>query len=195
MGRVGRVLSESGYYHVIQRGNNRKWLFRDDEDFAALLGLMKQWCAEHDVVVNHYCLMTNHIHFLMYAKSVKNISKLMHVVQRCYHHYYRKKHKWSGHLFQGRFKSLAIHSDEYLLECGRYIERNPVRAKMVGDAGDWDWSSYGVYAKGREDSLTQHSVGYMGLASTEDVRQEMWRKYVAEERAYEKLVERELLKA
>lgn len=195
MARGPRVVSEYGLYHVTQRGNNRKWLFLDDEDFQQMLKLIKEYLSEYKVVLHHYCLMSNHIHLLLKASDTKLISKMMHGVQRSYHHYYRQKRGWSGHLFQGRYKSFPIKSEEHLLECGRYIERNPVRAEMVSDAGDWEWSSYRCYAAEDKQDFVELSPAYLGLSRNAMDRQEKYREYVAEERIYEKLMEKALLKA
>ena len=195
MAREAREASAYGLYHVIQRGNNRKWLFLDSEDFLQMQKLIQEYMTEYKMVLHHYCLMSNHIHLLVKAKDTKLISKMMHGVQRSYHHYYRRKRGWSGHLFQGRYKSFPIKNEEHLLECGRYIERNPVRAEMVSDAGDWEYSSYRCYAVGEGQGFVELSPAYFSLSKNEEDRQRKYRQYVAEERIYEKLMEKALLKA
>ena len=193
MGRKSRELSEAGLYHVIVRGNNKHRLFHGKSDFEKFLGLMKENRGKHPVKILHYCLMSNHVHMLLGADEFEVISKFMHGVQRSYHHYYRKTYTWFGHLFQGRFKSLAIQSEGYLLECGRYIERNPVRAKMVERPGEWKYSSYGVYASGEKDEMVTRSVAYEGLANQDGERRRIYRERVEITRPYEDIIDRELV--
>jgi len=117
----------------------------------------------------------------------------MHSAQRSYHHYYRKHYTWFGHLFQGRYRSLPIETEDYLLDCGRYIERNPVRAKLVASPKDWAYSSYNAYAYGAKDSLIKLSPGYEALAGTEEGRQRQYRELVETSRPYEDVIDRELV--
>ena len=145
------------------------------------------------VKIHHYCLMTNHTHLLVWAETLKALSRFMHGIQRSYHHYYRKNYTWFGHLFQGRFRSLPIESEAYLLDCGRYIERNPVRAKMVEDPKDWMYSSYRVYANGWKDELVSLSVAYLGLANNDRDRQTLYRNHVEATRPYEEILDKELI--
>ncbi len=192
MGRKPRQLSETGLYHVIVRGNNKGRLFHGREDFEEILKIAGEYLVKYPVQIHHYCLMANHAHFLMKSDDPLLLSKYMHGVQRAYHHYYRKEHVHFGHLFQGRFRSLPIETEGYLLDCGRYIERNPVRAKMVGDPKEWPYSSYGFYAYGKKDGLVTESVMYKTLGEGE-TRQRLYREYVEVTRPYEELIDKELV--
>lgn len=132
---------------------------------------------------------------LVWTEETKSLSQFMHGIQRSYHHYYRKNHTWFGHLFQGRFRSLPIEDEPYLLDCGRYIERNPVRAKMVEDPKDWIYSSYCVYAYGMKDELVARSVAYEGLSDNEIERQKIYRQRVEATRPYEEIIDKGLIGA
>jgi len=193
MARKPRPHSESGYYHLITRGNNKKDLFYEREDFEQYLKLLAQYLGLNKVKLHHYCLMTNHVHLLSHSESPQAISKMMHGLQRSYVLFFRKKYQWTGHLFQGRFKSLAIESESYLLECGRYIERNPLRAKIVRDPSDWPYSSYHAYAFGKVTPYLTLSEAYLGLADSREKRQELYRKYLDEARPYDGLVDKSLV--
>lgn len=193
MGRRARRASSTGLYHVITRGNNKSRLFHCREDFQEYLRILNDYLRKHTVKIHHYCLMTNHVHLLVWAKELKTLSGFMHGIQRAYHHYYRKTHKWFGHLFQGRYRSFTIEDDGYLLDCGRYIERNPVRAEMVKDPKDWKYSSYRVYAYGEEAELVSLSVAYLGLSDNGKVRQELYGNRVEVTRPYEEIIDRELI--
>ena len=192
MPRNPRPHSETGYYHVIARGNNKKNLFLEPADFEHYLGLLAQYLALSGVKLIHYCLMTNHVHLLLHSEIPEAISKMMHGLQRSYVLFFRKKYGWTGHLFQGRFKSLPIDKESYLLECGRYIERNPVRAKMVETPAEWNYSSYGAYAAGRTIPYLSYSDAYLGLSNLQHERQALYREYLSQSRPYEGIVDRSL---
>jgi len=193
MGRIPRQESKTGLYHVIVRGNNKGRLFHGREDFEELLKIAGEYLSKYPIQIHHYCLMTNHAHFLIKSESPVGLSKYMHGIQRAYHHYYRKNHTHFGHLFQGRYRSLSIETEGYLLDCGRYIERNPVRAKMISDPKDWPYSSYNFYAYGQSNDLIAESVMYRGLADSPENRQSLYRQYVEVTRPYEELIDKELV--
>mgnify|MGYP001558251488 FL=1 len=134
-------VADQEIYHLITRGNNRMKVFHTDEDFRFYLELIAKYKALHPVLLYHYCLMSNHIHLLGKVIQAGNLKKFMQGLNQSYSNYYKRVYKHSGHLWQGRYKSFLIQKDSYLLECGRYIERNPLRAKMVEDPKDWPWSS------------------------------------------------------
>ena len=117
------------------------------------------------------------------------------MVQRRYAYYYCKMHKWRGQLFQRMYKSLPVEEDGYLLECGRYIERNPIRANLVKKPEEYLYSSYSFYAVGRESDLLTPSPGFLGMAEDEYRRRELYRDYVSEGRIYESLIDEALLKS
>ena len=194
MGRKPRQQSSVGLYHVITRGNNKSRLFHGEEDFKEIRAVLKDYLEEYPLKIHHYCLMTNHIHLLVWAEELATLSRFMHGVQRSYHHYYRKAYTWFGHLFQGRYRSLPIEDEAYLLDCGRYIERNPVRAKMVEDPKDWEYSSYCFYAYGRADALVSPSIAYQALtARSEEDRCCLYRTHVEATRPYEEIIDRDLV--
>lgn len=192
MARMPRVHSKTGYYHLITRGNNKKNLFCEPEDFEYYLKLLAQYSSLNGVQINHYCLMTNHTHLLVHSEEPRNISQMMHGLQRSYVLFFKKKYRWTGHLFQGRFKSLAIEKEVYLLECARYIERNPVRANLVKDPADWPHSSYHAYAFGNTVPYLTLSEAYLCLSTSPEQRQTLYRQYLNESRPYENLVDRSL---
>lgn len=116
----------------------------------------------------------------------------MQGINQVYSAYYNKTYSHVGHIWQGRFKSFLVESESYLLECGRYIERNPVRAGMVKDPQEWPVSSYRFYAHGEEnDLLTPHDL-YLDLGDSPITRQGNYRSYVLQPRAYEVLVDKQL---
>ncbi|HOW59064.1 MAG TPA: transposase [Candidatus Omnitrophota bacterium] len=193
MGRSPRQESGTGLYHVIVRGNNKGRLFHGYEDFDEFLEIIGEYLKKYPVQIQHYCLMTNHAHLLLRSENSLELSRYMHGIQRAYHHYYRKNYTHFGHLFQGRYRSLPIEKENYLLDCGRYIERNPVRAKMVSNPAEWPYSSYGFYAYGIKNELLTVSVAYQALGGQPEIRQERYRRHVEATRPYEELIDKELV--
>ena len=182
MPRIFRILPETGIFHILTRGNNRQTIFKDDKDFIYYRYLLNLYKEEHKFLLYHYCFMSNHIHLILETTDKTNLSKLMKQLNLSYMHHFRRKYKYWGHFWQGRFKSLLIDRDEYLITCGRYIENNPVRAKMVGRPEDYQWSSYKVYAKGAKDNLIDIDPLYGNLGKTTKQRQDNYQNYFKEER-------------
>lgn len=193
MGRKPRAWSESGFYHVTARGNNRQRLFRKESDSSFYLSLCAAALAAYDVQLHHYCLMPNHVHLLPRASTPEKLVRFMHQVQRRYWFHMRRKYRLSGHLWQGRYHSFSIESESYLLEAGRYIERNPLQAGMVNDLADYPWSSYRWYASGKTVEVTlTPSPGYLAMGETPAARQNAYRLYVSTNRPYDLAMSRKL---
>jgi putative transposase len=113
-------------FHLMNRGHNRESIFADDEDRQAFLGLLGRYRSRFRLRLYHYCLMSNHFHVLVQMEDPAQVSPLMAGLLRAYVHHCHRRHGFVGHRWQGRFKSPAVQCSEYLLSCGRYIERNPV---------------------------------------------------------------------
>lgn len=131
--------------------------------------------------------MTNHIHLLAFSGDGDDLEKAMQGVQLSYNWWVRRRYGFSGHLWQGRYKSFLIEKDGYLTECSRYIERNPIQAGMVASPEDYPWSSYRFYAYGEPHKHLnlRPDPGYLSLASTDRERQSRYREYVKTDRPYE----------
>lgn len=151
-------------YHIVQRGNNREVCFIEPENYQFYIELWRELSVKYQVAVHAYCLMTNHIHFLVTPKADDSISKTMKVIGSRYAQYINKKYKRTGTLWEGRHKSSLIQSERYLLTCYRYIELNPVRAGMVLMPEEYQWSSYGSNAWGDVSWLSAHDE-YLRLGS------------------------------
>lgn len=155
MPRVARIYLEEGVFHILTRGNNGQWVFKDNSDFHVYKEILGKIKEEQPFNLYHYCLMNNHVHLIIETSKKTQLSKLMKRVNLMYYHYYKKKYGYVGHFWQDRFKSLLIQRNEYLLACGLYIERNPVRAKVVKAAEKYPYSSYTYYAYGKADKLIE----------------------------------------
>lgn len=142
MPRGPRLVVSNSYYHIICRGNNRQALFVVSRDFRKYLQILKQTKQKHTFKLYAYALMPNHIHLLIRIEESNQLSKIMKTISQHYAQWFNAKYKRTGHLWENRFKNYLITSDVYLLECCRYIELNPVRAKLVNKPRDYLWSSF-----------------------------------------------------
>ena len=193
MPRKKREASPTGVYHWIVRGMNRRNLFCHDTDFQKFRDLLTEYKALYKIDIYHYCFMTNHVHLLIWAKELGQVSDFSHYVQRRYAYYYCEKYKRTGSVFQRGYRSFPIDKDEYLLECGRYIERNPVKARIVTRAEDYAQSSFRFYAFGEVDGLLNVSPAYEELSFVIEQRREIYEGYVNKTRVQEEMFEKGLL--
>ncbi|MGE5397741.1 MAG: REP-associated tyrosine transposase [Chitinophagales bacterium] len=144
MPRHQRILTETGTYHVMMRGNERKNLFLDDHDRQRFLETLFSKKQETGLFLYAYCLMDNHVHLLV-REGKESLATTMKRVSTSYVYYFNQKNQRIGHLFQDRFKSEPIEDDSYLLAAARYIHNNPVKAGIVEKADKYRWSSYSSY--------------------------------------------------
>ncbi|SDU16346.1 putative transposase [Pseudomonas pohangensis] len=143
MPRIGRVVLPNYPHHVVQRGHNRQVVFAADEDYRRYLADLRELKDAFGVKVYAYCLMTNHVHLLLApGDSVAGLGQLMKALAARATRYRNRLEGRSGTLWESRYKSSVVQTDTYLLACSRYIELNPVRARMTSEAGDYPWSSY-----------------------------------------------------
>jgi len=143
MPRIQRGLGDNVVYHVINRGNGRQEIFHKEKDYEAFVKLMKEAKERYPVKVYGYCLMPNHFHMAVRPEKGEELSKWMQWLMTSHVRRYHRHYESSGHVWQGRYKSFIIQEDGHLLMVLRYIEGNPVRAKIVQSAGEWIWSSHG----------------------------------------------------
>ena len=193
MPRKPRQSSDAGVYHFINRGVNKKQLFHKDQDYKHYLKLMAEYSRALEVQIYHYCLMNNHTHILLKSPDIESLSRFGHFIQRCYAYYYCKTYHWAEQVFRKRFVSIPIDKSSYLLECGRYIERNPVRAKVVDNLKDFSYSSFAYYGLGNEDLLITPDPLYLDLGSSQKQRIMAYKDYVTADRPYEEIVDQVLV--
>lgn len=143
MPRMARVVLPDYPHHIIQRGHNRQPVFLNDEDYLYYLENIKEWKINLGCKVYAYCLMTNHIHLIVDpSDNIESLALLMKRISGRQTRYVNKLTNRRGTLWEGRYKSSPISTDEYLLACCRYVELNPVRAKTVSTPEEHRWSSY-----------------------------------------------------
>jgi putative transposase len=175
MSRHPRLILPAVPLHIIQRGNNRVPCFAGTSDFLVYLTLLRQYAAKTACHIHAYVLMTNHVHLLLSAGSRTGPSILMRRLGQHYVQYFNRRQGRTGTLWEGRFRSCLVDSERYLLVCQRYIELNPVRARMVETPEAYPWSSYRANALGADDPLVTPHLVYTGLGAHDVDRRAAYR--------------------
>ena len=157
MARPLRIAYEGAMYHVTARGNERRNIFFSESDYHKFLEYLTEAKKKFNTNFHCYVLMSNHYHLIIETPKA-NVSRVMHFINGSYTTYVNVKRKRSGHLFQGRYKSILVDKDNYLLELSRYIHLNPVRARMVEKPEEYPYSSYRLYTSGRKDNLVTREL-------------------------------------
>lgn len=153
MARRRRCLVAGGYYHVINRGNNRATLFRAAGDYELFLGLISRGQQRLLLPILAFALMPNHFHMVVKPEHRNDIGKWLHWVLTTHAIHHHRERDSSGHVWQGRFKAFPIEPGRHLLTVVRYVERNPLRAGLVRRCADWPWSSAACRDAGRYGSI------------------------------------------
>ena len=171
MARMARVVAEGMPHHITQRGNRRQQTFFSDDDYKAYIDLMAQWCGQYAVEIWAYCLMPNHIHLIAVPQKAGNLRLAIGEAHRRYTRRINFDKGWRGHLWQERFSSFIM-DEQYLLACVRYIENNPVRAKLVKSPELWPWSSASAHMQDKDDALVR-------VAPVRSILRGDWRKFLS----------------
>jgi putative transposase len=186
MGRPLRIQYPGAWYHVTSRGNERKPIFKGNEDRKRFLSYLASANERYGGMIHVYCLMDNHYHLLIETPR-SNLSQILHHINGAYTNYYNAKRKRAGHLFQGRYKAIIVEKDAYFQELSRYIHLNPVRADIAERPSAYPWSSYGYYigiAQQPEWLVVETLLGYFNKDIKE--AQKDYKKFV------EKVLEKEI---
>jgi putative transposase len=154
MARLARVVVPGVPHHVTQRGNRRQETFFGADDYAAYLALLGEWCGRCGVAVWAYCLMPNHVHLIVVPDRADALRRALGETHRRYTRRVNFRAGWRGYLWQGRFASFAM-DERHLLRAARYVELNPVRAKLCRAPWRWRWSSAAAHVAGRDDDLVR----------------------------------------
>ncbi len=143
MARPLRIEYPGALYHITARGNRKADIYLRSSDRYKFLEILEKTVGRYNWICHGYCLMNNHYHLLIETPDA-NLSKGMRQLNGIYTQYFNRVHDSVGHLFQGRFKSILVEKESYLLELCRYIVCNPVRANLCREPKDWKWSSYNI---------------------------------------------------
>ena len=154
MARIARVIAAGIPHHVTQRGNRRMPTFFREEDYQAYISLMAEWCQKCQVAIWAYCLMPNHVHLIAVPATDEGLRQGIGEAHRRYSRLINFREGWRGHLWQGRFASFPM-DENYLLAVARYIEMNPVQARLAKYPQSWKWSSAAAHFAGADDQLVK----------------------------------------
>lgn len=152
MARMARVVVPGIPHHVTQRGNRRQLVFFSDEDHQFYRRLLHEHCERCAVQVWAYCLMPNHVHVVMVPQRADGLHRALAEAHRRHTRHINFREGWRGYLWQGRFASFPM-DERHLLAAVRYVELNPVRARLCDAPGDWPWSSARAHLSGHDDDL------------------------------------------
>ena len=166
MARRWRLFIPNVPCHIIQRGNNKMLIYRAIEDYEFFLEVLGEAQSKHPCELYSYCLMSNHFHLIINPRQDTNISLFMKFVGGKYVRYFNKKYVRTGTLWESRFRSFLIGKEYYLIRCLRYVETNPVRARLVSDPESYQWSSYNFRALGVNNPLLSLDPWFNSLGTT-----------------------------
>ena len=160
--------------HIRHRGNNGQRCFFSDQDRAFYVFHLKRLTGPMCCRLHAYCLMPNHVHLLITPASGDGCARLMQRVAQLHSQYMNRTYGRFGSLWEGRFRSCLVQSEDYVIACYRYIESNPVRANLCSDPGDYEWSSYRFNAQGRADGAMAAHEQYEALGLEPSARREAY---------------------
>jgi len=158
MARIARIVVPNVPHLITQRGNRRQTVFFGDPDYLALI---KEFTAKEGVTVPAWCLMPNHVHLILIPPEPGSLRAALAEAHRRYSRRINLREDWSGYLWQGRFASCPM-DEAHTIAAARYVELNPVRARLVAQPIDWPWSSAKAHLTGQEDGLTK--IEALGLS-------------------------------
>lgn len=141
MARKPRVCPAGVPQHIIHRGANRQFIFKNSADFEFYSSKLLSCCTDFDVHLHAWVLMSNHVHLLVTPASDNSITLLMQRLAGSYASYFNKRYKNSGSVWEGRFKNIPVVNLSHVEQLSSYIEQNPLRAGLCGDVSDYQWSS------------------------------------------------------
>jgi putative transposase len=179
MTRPPRIHVDNAFYHATLRGNHRQPVFFEDSDRNLLDAIVGRSIERYDARIHAYCWMSNHLHLLVQV-GAEPLGSVMRQIASGYARAVQKKIDTTGHLFERRYHARFVTSDGYLLELLRYIHMNPVRARMVAEAGDYRWSSHHAYVGGRRESWLTVDFALALFAAERPAAQSAYRRFMAE---------------
>ncbi|KRB92726.1 transposase [Noviherbaspirillum sp. Root189] len=175
MARLPRLVVPNQPHHILQSGIDGQRIFRDDADYAAFLGWLRDAAKQFKLAVHAYVLMPTHLHLLVSPSDDIGLGRTMQWVGRHYVPYFNGKYQRAGTLWQSRYKATVIDSSNYFLQCSQYIELNPVRSGLVLSAEAYPWSSYAHHAGLRSDPVIHDHPIFWALGNTPFEREAAYR--------------------
>lgn len=179
MPRVGRVVLPDYPHHIVQRGHNRQVVFAQESDFSVYIENLRELKVECGIQIHAYCLMTNHVHLLLQpGEAIAELGRFMKALSARMTRHFNRLERRSGTLWESRYKSSPVQTEQYLLACCRYIELNPVRAHMVDQPGAWPWSSYNARMGGAGAEWLDLDPMYLALGEEEAIRRQRYQAFL-----------------
>ena len=181
MSRPLRIQYPDAWYHVMNRGRRGEGIFTGKNDYNAFIDLLKELAEDYNVKIAAYCLMSNHYHLLVQTPDA-NISRSMRHLDGVYTQRFNRTHNFDGQLFRGRYKSILVDGDSYLLELLRYIHRNPLEAGIVDNLNKYNWSSHKGYLSDAKKWKWLHKnymISFFSKKRAEGIRR--YRQFVSTE--------------
>ena len=172
MPRISRAVAVGYPHHITQRGNYRQTIFKSDDDYNQYFQWLKKYSDKYLLNIGAYCLMSNHVHYVAVPMNEDSLSKTFNVLHMMYSRYFNQKNGGNGHLWQGRFFSCVL-DEPHVYAAVRYVENNPVRAKMMDKPEDYRWSSSGAHVYKNANPVLSS-----GCYLTERIKD--WRGYLNE---------------
>ncbi len=170
MARLPRIVIPNQPLHIMHRGNNRQDIFKTKEDMHRIKADIKESLLKSKCKLHAYVIMSNHLHLLLTPNDKDQLAIFMQSMANRYVRYFNAKHKRTGTIWEGRYKSCLIDSSNYLFTLYKYIEMNPVKASMVKNSKDYEWSSYRHNAFGKIDPLLTEHLQYKRLGKESHLR-------------------------
>jgi putative transposase len=179
MSRPLRIAYPNAWYHVMNRGRRAEKIFLDNLDYKAFVELLQETSEDWNVRIAAYCLMPNHYHMLIQTPDA-NISRAMRHVNGVYTQRFNSRHHHDGQLFRGRYKSILVNGDSYLLQLVRYIHRNPIKAGLVENSDFYAWSSHKAYVSIAKKWDWLHKGFILGILTSDKSKQmRAYRRFMA----------------
>lgn len=178
MVREKRCFPPETAMHIICRGNNKLPILANTSDKEQYCSFLLKFKLINKIDILHYCIMNNHIHLIIWLNNDSHLPRFVKQSSLAYYYYYKKVYGCCGHLWQGRYRSIIIKSDTQALQCGKYIELNPVRARIVTKPEQYQFSSYGYYAMAKQDLLVTPSQTYAGLHLNPLIKKQIYSDFV-----------------
>ena len=166
--------------HVTVRGNDKQDIVRCDGDRLRLVDVLRAVSRNNGLAIHAYVVMSNHVHLLATGARPESLPKAIQAVGRRYVSYFNSRYARTGTLWEGRYKASLVITEEYLVNCHRYIEFNPVRGGMVDAPADFPWSSHRFYAGGQPDDLVTPHECWLSLGNTDAERREIYRSVASQ---------------
>lgn len=194
MSRIARKNLNASFFHVMSQGINREKIFYKESYRKKYLDLIRENEKNYNIEIIAYCVMSNHVHMLIYIEQINELSNFMRMINTSYARYFNWSEERVGYVFRNRFKSEPILDEKYLWQCIKYIHKNPVKAQMVQKCEDYEFSSYNDYKKktgvaknkilnkifGSENyfSNIEHADDFSGFIEDENNKEEVMEEYI-----------------